>query len=325
MTVQFWGRLTLALLFAAITIGCGGDKPKNKRAARDRDDDDEVATTKSGDKGGKKDDGAGAATGWATIKGRIVWGKAELPTVGDLEVTKDKDHCGTVKDNKLIVDPKTKGIKDVIVFLKKPKGIHPSYPKDAKAVAEADAKAFEEATKVKLDQKAIDKAIADKKLKVSEVRIGAIIDQPKCAYVPRTVGVREGQTIIMLNPAPVPHNVKVTSGTGKNNSNNNMLPETITLAKWSAETSEIDLECSIHGWMKGSGMCFDHPYFAVTKEDGSFELKNVPAGEVTVVVRKAPNFIDATTGEIAKSGQGVKLTLKADEVKDYGDIKYSGN
>ena len=51
-----------------------------------------------------------------------------------------------------------------------------------------------------------------------------------------------------------------------------------------AERRPILVACDIHPWMKAYIMVFDHPFFAVTAEDGSFEIKGVPAGEQNLVV-----------------------------------------
>ena len=44
----------------------------------------------------------------------------------------------------------------------------------------------------------------------------------------------------------------------------------------------IRVKCNIHGWMHAFIGVVDNPYFAVTGDDGTFELKNVPPGEYTI-------------------------------------------
>src|SRR5437879_13465674 len=41
-------------------------------------------------------------------------------------------------------------------------------------------------------------------------------------------------------------------------------------------------DVSLHPWMKGYIAVFQHPYFAITGKDGTFELKNVPHGEFRI-------------------------------------------
>src|SRR4051794_19325119 len=73
-------------------------------------------------------DAQGDDKNWGTIKGRIVWGGEKAPTPKRITVPVDKDHClganptadknnGTILDESLVVDPKTKGIKNVFVYL----------------------------------------------------------------------------------------------------------------------------------------------------------------------------------------------------------------
>src|SRR5215212_544645 len=44
------------------------------------------------------------------------------------------------------------------------------------------------------------------------------------------------------------------------------------------------VKCDVHGWMSAYVAVFEHPYFAVTGEDGkySFDAKQVPDGEYTL-------------------------------------------
>jgi hypothetical protein len=46
------------------------------------------------------------------------------------------------------------------------------------------------------------------------------------------------------------------------------------------------LQCDVHKWMNAKIGVFDHPFFAVTGEDGKFTLANVPAGkDVPVIIQ----------------------------------------
>ena len=48
------------------------------------------------------------------------------------------------------------------------------------------------------------------------------------------------------------------------------------------EEISIPVKCNIHPWMRGYIAVFKHPYFVVTKEDGSFDLPALPPGTYTV-------------------------------------------
>ena len=83
----------------------------------------------------------------------------------------------------------------------------------------------------------------------------------------------------IMNSAPIPHNAKWVSR--ENGDINPLLPAGAThiIKGLKAEKYPIEISCSIHSWMKAQVRVFDHPYFALTDEDGNFEIKNAPAGK----------------------------------------------
>jgi hypothetical protein len=263
------------------------------------------------------------AADWGNIKGRVVWGGSSLPEVKNLDVSKDTDYClkeGPIKDETIVVDPETKGVANVFIYLVKPTAIHESYPKDAAAVAAADAKAFAELNNgLEFNEKAINAAVAAGKVKIKDLKAPNLLDQIYCRYVPHALAVREGQKVLVLNPETIAHNVKISGLSGKNDANPTMPPGSLVVFDWKSETNPLNVECSIHGWMKMLSMVFDHPYFAVTGKDGSFELKNVPAGAQAIVVRY-PKFIPLKAGS-KMTARGEKITIKPNETLDLGEIK----
>jgi plastocyanin len=197
---------------------------------------------------------------WVTIKGQVVFPKdTKFPTRAPLNVAQDKQHClgkGAILDESVIVNAKNRGVKNVVVYLRP----------DSK---EADA-AF---TKEQIHP-------ADAKRKPAEV----VIDQPCCMFVPRVVCARVGDTIVVKNPSPVAHNFFWDSAEcGTHN------PTIAAKTDWKMpnvlkkEPGPIQYKCSIHPWMSGYVRTFDHPYYAVTDDDGKFEIKNAPAGKFRIV------------------------------------------
>jgi hypothetical protein len=197
---------------------------------------------------------------WTTIKGQVVFpADKALPKRAPLNVTQDKDHClskGDILDESVIVNPKNKGVKNVVVFLR-PDDTEPKseFPKD----------------KIHPD---------DAKRKPGEV----VIDQPCCMFGPRVTVARVGDQLVVKNSAPVAHNFFWDSG--NNGAHNVTVPK---MDAWKMpealkkEAPPIQYKCTIHGWMTGYVRIFDHPYYAVTDEDGKFEIKNAPAGKFRIV------------------------------------------
>lgn len=70
----------------------------------------------------------------------------------------------------------------------------------------------------------------------------------------------------------------------------------------------IDVRCKIHDHMRGFIHVFDHPYFAVAAEDGSFSIANVPPGKYTLVAWKED--YEELEREVDVKAEGLKIDLE---------------
>jgi hypothetical protein len=44
----------------------------------------------------------------------------------------------------------------------------------------------------------------------------------------------------------------------------------------------VPIKCDVHAWMRSYVGAVEHPYFAVTGEDGAFSLPDLPPGTYTI-------------------------------------------
>jgi hypothetical protein len=44
----------------------------------------------------------------------------------------------------------------------------------------------------------------------------------------------------------------------------------------------VPFKCDVHRWMSAYVGVLDHPFYAVTKNDGTFEIKGLPPGTYTI-------------------------------------------
>ena len=109
-----------------------------------------------------------------------------------------------------------------------------------------------------------------------------VIDQQRCRYIPRVLGVRVGQALQVKNGDPLLHNVR--SDPEINQSFNQGQPVQGMAYTHTFTTREVmvPIKCDVHGWMRAYVGALEHPYFAVTGDDGVFTLPDLPPGTYTV-------------------------------------------
>lgn len=196
---------------------------------------------------------AAEPTGWSTLKGKFVLAGA-APARSPLKVDKDQSVCApggkTVLEEDLVVDANG-GIRDVAIFLTSklpandPKWEHPDYA----AIATGEAP--------------------------------LPFDQKNCVFLSHVFIMRSTQTLIVKNSDEVGHNTSINPSPGSKAASANVLLPALssTTYKPVGESSVPNsVSCSIHPWMSAFLLTRNNPYFAVTAPDGTFEIKNVPAG-----------------------------------------------
>jgi plastocyanin len=108
------------------------------------------------------------------------------------------------------------------------------------------------------------------------------LDQKGCIYAPRVLGIMTGQDLEISNNDPSMHNVHPLP---KNNRewNTSQAPKGEKIVKqFDKEDIMIPFKCNVHPWMKAYIGVVSHPFFAVTGDDGSFTLKDLPPGDYTL-------------------------------------------
>jgi plastocyanin len=108
------------------------------------------------------------------------------------------------------------------------------------------------------------------------------IDQNGCMFSPHVVGVMTGQPITVSNSDPVTHNVHPLPE--KNREWNQGQPPGAPQIERTFHFEEvmIPVKCNVHSWMRSYIGVVPHPFYAVTGENGTFELTGLPPGEYTI-------------------------------------------
>jgi plastocyanin len=107
------------------------------------------------------------------------------------------------------------------------------------------------------------------------------LDQDGCQYKPHVLGIQVGQNLVIKNADGILHNIKVkpTANRPFNISQPTTMESTRT---FEVKEVMIPVECNVHGWMHAYIGVLDHPYFAVSGEDGTFKIGNLPPGTYAV-------------------------------------------
>jgi plastocyanin len=233
--------------------------------------------------------GSMAEEKWGNVTMRFVLDGEAKPPV-PVKIKQDPKICGEeVFDESLLVNPKDRGIANVVVWLVTDKGeklpVHPSY---------------------------------------EETRDAEVVLQTKaCRYEPRIALLQTAQRLRWKNPDPIGHVLRMSPP------NNPWIDSIIPTGKeveytlTAREDMPVSVVCNIHPWMSAHILVRDNPYMAVSDKSGNLKLANVPAGKRTFYFWHERHWLlnDLTIGEAGKTRRG-RLTLDvAEGENDLGEVR----
>lgn len=106
-------------------------------------------------------------------------------------------------------------------------------------------------------------------------------DQKVCIFTPHAMVVRVKQAVRVLNADGAAHNTHTYPK--KNSAFNSVVQPNdrggVDLVYSQAEKEPFQVGCDIHSWMTAYHLPLDHPFAAVSAADGTFEIKDLPAGK----------------------------------------------
>jgi plastocyanin len=121
-------------------------------------------------------------------------------------------------------------------------------------------------------------------LKFTAPQTPVVLDQKGCKYSPHVFGVQVGQPVIIVNSDPTLHNVHAVPKANTEFNFGQATKGMKTTRTFDKPEVMVPFRCDVHGWMASYGGVVAHPFFAVTKSDGTFEIKGLPAGTYTIEV-----------------------------------------
>jgi plastocyanin len=109
----------------------------------------------------------------------------------------------------------------------------------------------------------------------------AVMQQKGCQYHPHVLAMRARQTLKVINADQTTHNIHPMPN--NNREWNVSQPKGVDIERvFAREEISIPVKCNVHPWMHSFIAVINNPYFAVTGEGGSFEIKDLPPGTYTL-------------------------------------------
>jgi plastocyanin len=212
--------------------------------------------------------GAGAGKGSASVSGKVSFAGA-APAAEKIKVSADP-YCQ--KEHKDGLERKTVDVKDggvKDVFVYVKSGISGTYPPPTDSVE---------------------------------------LDQQGCMYKPHLVALQVGQPLKIKNNDETLHNIHPRPTVNAEFNIGHPRKGMESTKTFDKKEIMIPVGCDVHPWMRSYISVVDHPFFAVTDEDGKFEIKGLPAGEYEI--EAIHEKLKSTTGKITvKDGEAAKLDL----------------
>ncbi len=106
-------------------------------------------------------------------------------------------------------------------------------------------------------------------------------DQKVCTFRPHCLIVQTDQTVLVLNSDSIAHNTHTypNRNPGFNSTVSPGEQVGVPLVYQRSESKPVRVTCDFHAWMGAFHLPLDHPYGALTGEDGTFEITDLPAGK----------------------------------------------
>lgn len=118
----------------------------------------------------------------------------------------------------------------------------------------------------------------------------AVLSNSRCVFVPRVIGIQSGGSIEVGNQDPILHNTHIKAPAGKGLDGHRTLlnvalvPGGRPIVKKVASAGLYHVQCDAHPFMRGYIVARDHPFVAVSDEQGVAKIRGVPPGPYEVSI-----------------------------------------
>ncbi len=142
----------------------------------------------------------------------------------------------------------------------------------------------------------------------------ATFDQKGCQYIPHVLAFQVNQPLKVVNDDQTSHNIHPLAKINRE-WNKSQPPGTPPILDKYDKPEFIPVKCNVHPWMHGTFAVLKNSHYAVSGNDGSFRLPNLPAGKYTVTAWH--EAYGEQTQEVTISGSEAKNITFVFKAKPY--------
>jgi hypothetical protein len=110
----------------------------------------------------------------------------------------------------------------------------------------------------------------------------ATIDQHGCNYTPHIVAMQTGQPLKIKNSDDTLHNIHPRPTVNAEFNIGQPRKGMESTKTFDKKEVMFPVGCDVHPWMRAYISVLDNPFYAVSKEDGTFEIKGLPPGDYEI-------------------------------------------
>ena len=139
------------------------------------------------------------------------------------------------------------------------------------------------------------------------------LDNKGCRFVPHVQTIQVGAQLVIENSDPILHNTHGTYEGGRTAFNLALPRKDLQIKKRVKKPGIIAMKCDAgHTWMRAYVLAFEHPYHAVSGEDGSFSISDVPPGSYTLSIWH--EMLPAKTVDVTvEAGKTVNVAIELEK------------
>ena len=141
-----------------------------------------------------------------------------------------------------------------------------------------------------------------------------VLDQKGCMYAPHVLGIQAGQNLKVVTSDKTTHNIHPLPNVNPGWNVSQPPGADAIIKSFSRPEVSIPVKCNQHPWMRAYIHVLRHPFYAVSGEDGSFEIKGLPPGKYEI--EAVHEQYGATTQQVtvpAKGSAPVEFAYKAQQ------------